>query len=128
MMRHWSCSALRVLKTPAIARVPCTYEKNGRGCSQAGKTTLTPTLSPRERGVTSDSLAEQAIRRRLFAGGASFHAAERSYFAFVLLLSIIGAHFPSGVCMSILKVYSVGDTSLMTTRDFIFWPPIMLSS
>src|SRR5215203_3798738 len=47
---------------------------------------------------------------------------------FVFLLSIAGAHFPSGPCMSIRKVYSLGEISLMTTRDLIFWPPMVASS
>ena len=47
---------------------------------------------------------------------------------FVFLLSIIGIHFPSGPCMSILKLYDVGESSLITTRDLTFLPPIVPSS
>src|SRR5437867_10453353 len=44
--------------------------------------------------------------------------------AFVLFASMTGAQAPSFPCISILKVYAVGDSSLMVTRVFIFCPPI----
>jgi hypothetical protein len=53
---------------------------------------------------------------------------DHAYWILVLFDSIHGAHFPSAPCISILNVYSVGETSLMVTRDLTFLPPIMLSS
>ena len=47
---------------------------------------------------------------------------------FVFLLSIIGIHLPSGPCISIRKVYAVGDSSTIVTRDLNVCPPIVLSS
>lgn len=47
---------------------------------------------------------------------------------FVFLLCTIGIHLPSGPCISILKVYVVGDSSSMVTRDLNDWPPIVPSS
>src|SRR6185295_17928131 len=53
---------------------------------------------------------------------------ESPYLVFVFLLSIVGTHLPSGPCVSILKVYEVGESSLIVTRDLTFFPPIMPSS
>ena len=50
------------------------------------------------------------------------------YLVFVALLSMSGAHLPSGPCVSILNVYAVGESSLIVTRVLTFLPPIMLSS
>ena len=56
----------------------------------------------------------------------AFAAAD--YCTLEVLLSITGAHFPSGPCISIVKVYAAGESSLIVTRDLTFWPPIVASS
>lgn len=60
--------------------------------------------------------------------GGSMGRVPRVYCIFVLVLSIIGIHLPSGPCISILNVYEVGDSSLIVTRDLYFAPPIVPSS
>ena len=60
--------------------------------------------------------------------GTSPRHVQRTYFTLVLFDSITSAHLPSGPCIAILKVYAVGESSVMVTRVFTFLPPIVLSS
>jgi hypothetical protein len=75
--------------------------------------------------AVSPSTAEGAGARQ---GACPFACRAADYCAFVFLLSIIGIHFPSGPCISILKVYAVGESSLIVTRVLTFLPPIVPSS
>jgi hypothetical protein len=91
----------------------------GNGTRPLPVTLSLPGLSPRQVGN---------LVRCTAARGRAHRAAAPGHCTFVFLLCTIGIHLPSGPCISILKVYVVGDSSSMVTRDLNDWPPIVPSS